>query len=88
MLATVILTLPYMHDTLIGSIVGIADLTEGGTFLVPSLEYQWGPHWRFKLEADLALGGKSITNPSAPDGSIVGGFEHNNQLLLRTTFQF
>jgi len=87
-LATVILTLPYMHDTLIGTIVGIADLTEGGAFLVPSLEYQWGPHWRFKLEADLALGGKSITNPSAPDGSIVGGFEHNNQLLLRTTFQF
>jgi hypothetical protein len=56
--------------------------------LIPSLEYQWGPHWRFKLEADLTLGGQSITNPAAPNGSIVGGFEHNNQLLLRTTFQF
>ena len=87
-LATVILTLPYVHDTLIGTIVGIADLTQGGAFLIPSLEYQWGPHWRFKLEADLTLGGQSITNPAAPNGSIVGGFEHNNQLLLRTTFQF
>lgn len=87
-LATAILTLPYLHDTLIGTVVVIADLTQGGTFLVPSLEYQRGPHWRFKLEADLALGGRTITNPSAPDGSIVGAFEHNSQLLLRTTFQF
>jgi len=87
-LATMILTLPYMHDTLIGTLVGIADLTQGGAFIIPSLEYQWGPHWRFKVEADLAVGGESITNPSAPDGSIVGGFEHNNQLLFRTTFQF
>jgi len=87
-LATMILTLPYMHDTLVGTLVGIADLTQGGAFIIPSLEYQWGPHWRFKVEADLAVGGDSITNPSAPDGSIVGAFEHNNQLLLRTTFQF
>ncbi len=87
-LATVILTLPYVHDTLIGTIVGIADLTQGGAFLIPSLEYQWGPHWRFKLEADLTLGGQSITNSAAPNGSIVGYYEHNNQLLLRTTFLF
>jgi len=87
-LATMILTLPYMHDTLIPTLVVIADLTQGGAWVVPSVEYQWGPHWRFKLEADFAIGGQSITNPSAPDGSIVGGFEHNNQLLLRTTFQF
>jgi hypothetical protein len=87
-LATAILTLPYMHDTLIGTFVAITDLTDGGAFLIPSLEYQWGPHWRFKLEADITVGGKSITNPSAPDGSLVGGFEHNDQLLLRTTFQF
>lgn len=87
-LATAILTLPYMHDTLIGTLVVIADLTQGGAWIIPSLEYQWGPHWRFKLEADLAVGGQSITNPSAPDGSIVGGFENSNQLLLRTTFQF
>ncbi len=87
-LATGILTLPYMHDSLIATLVGIADLTQGGAFVIPSLEYQWGPHWRFKLEADLALGGKAITNPSAPDGSIVGYFDHNDQLLLRTTFQF
>ena len=87
-LATMILTLPYMHDTLIGTVVVIADLTQGGAFLVPSLEYQLGPHWRFKIEADLTVGGQSITNPAAPNGSIVGGFEHNNQLLLRTTFQF
>ncbi|RME34637.1 MAG: hypothetical protein D6786_04340 [Gammaproteobacteria bacterium] len=86
--ATAILTLPYMHDTLIGTIVGIADLTQGGGWLIPSLEYQWGPHWRIKAEADLPLGGNSISNPTAPDGSIVGAFENNSQFLLRTTFQF
>ena len=87
-LATMILTLPYVHDSLVGTLVGIADLTQGGIFIIPSLEYQYGPHWRFKIEADLALGGQPITNSSAPDGSLVGGFDHNNQLLLRTTFQF
>ena len=87
-LATAILTLPYLHDTLTGTLVGIADLTQGGGWIIPSLEYQWGPHWRIKMEADLPLGGNSISNPSAPDGSIVGGFENNSQLLLRTTFQF
>jgi len=87
-LATSIFTLPYMHDTLIGTLVVIADLTQGGGWVIPSIEYQWGPHWRFKLEADLTWGGQSITNPTAPDGNIVGYFENNNQLLLRTTFQF
>ncbi len=87
-LMTSIFTLPYLHDTLIGTLVVIADLSEGGAFIIPSLEYQWGPHWRFKVEADLTVGGRSITNPAAPDGSIVGGFENNNQLLFRTTYQF
>ncbi len=86
--ATAILTLPYMHDNLIATFVGIADLTQGGGWFIPSLEYQWGPHWRFKVEADLPMGGNSISNPTAPDGSIVGAFENNSQLLLRTTFQF
>jgi len=87
-LMTSIFTFPYLHDTLVGTIVGIADLSQGGGWLIPSLEYQWGPHWRFKVEADMAFGGNKVDVPSAPNGSIVGAFDNNDQFLFRTTYQF
>jgi len=85
---TSILTLPWLRDTLVGTVVGIADLTQGGGWIIPSLEYQYGSHLRFKVEADMAFGGNPITNPGAPNGSIVGAFDNSNQLLFRTTYQF
>jgi len=91
MMGTMILTLPYMNDTLIGTFVGIVDLTHGGGLVIPSLEKHFGPHWRVKLEADISLGGNiTKANGGFPgdDASILGIFDKNSQLLLRTTYQF
>ena len=91
MMGTMILTLPYMHDTLVGTFVGIVDMTHGGGIIIPSVEKHFGPHWRVKLEADISLGG-NITRANAgfpgDDASILGIFDKNSQLLLRTTYQF
>lgn len=91
-LSTLIWTFPYMQDTLTATFVTIADLTQGGAWIVPSVEKQFGEHWRVKMEADFAVGGNQTDESRSFAGgdaaSPVGAFTNNNQLLLRLTYQF
>ena len=87
-MGTMILQLPYMHDTLTGTFVGLADLTWGGGMIIPSLEYAIADHWRLKGELDLPIGGKKGDINALQNQSTFGIFYHNPQLLLRTTFLF
>jgi hypothetical protein len=91
MIATVILSNPFLNDTLNFTIVGLADLTEGGGMIIPSFQYDYGSHWRFKVEADLAFGGGETDTPGGfpPDeATLFGALRDDNQLLFRITYQF
>jgi hypothetical protein len=91
MIATVILSNPFLSDRLNFTIVGLADLTDGGGMVIPSVQYDYGQHWRFKVEADLAFGGNDTELPGGfpPDtASLFGGLRDDNQLLFRITYQF
>ncbi len=86
--ASVILQLPYFHDNLTVTLVGLQDLTWGGSMFIPSAEYAMGEHWRIKAELDLPMGGKTGNDAIGQNASTFGAFDHNAQLLLRTTFLF
>ncbi len=90
-IATAILSNPFMSDKLNFTIVALADLTEGGAMLIPSVQYDYGPHWRFKVEADLAFGGDKtdLAVGFPPDtASVFGALRDDDQLLFRITYQF
>ncbi|MCB1661479.1 MAG: LysR family transcriptional regulator [Pseudomonadales bacterium] len=90
-IATMILSNPFMSDKLNFTVVFLADLTEGGGMFIPSLQYDYGAHWRFKVEADLAFGGdKTDINVGFPPdtGSVFGALRDDDQFLFRITYQF
>lgn len=90
-IATVILSNPFMADRLNFTVVGLADLTEGGGMIIPSVQYDYGKHWRIKMEADLAFGGgKTETIGGFPpdEATLFGALRDDNQLLFRLTYQF
>lgn len=83
---TAILTFPYKNDTIIGQLVAVNDISNGGGVVVPSVEFQFGPHWRLKTELDLFYGG---TKSDAPGGaSLFGSFDNNDQWFTKLTYQF
>lgn len=89
-LATAILATNYDNDRINPSLAVGGDLTYGGGFVIPSVEFAYGDNWRIRAEADLffpaesqkkALTGFNNTN-------LFGYFEGNDQLALRVTYQF
>lgn len=86
-IATGILQLPYMADRLIVTLVGLWDITEGDGSFIPSVEYQLGPHWRFKVEGDFFFSDNTSV-AGEPSASVFGALEDNDQLLLRITYLF
>lgn len=45
--------LNYTRDTINPSFVAGTDLSNGGGFAIPAVEFVWGDDWRLKIEADL-----------------------------------
>ena len=83
---TGIFTLPYRSDTIKGQLVAVQDVSSGGGVLAPSVEFQFGPSWRLKLEGDIFYGGKR--DNAGNNASIFGSFANNNQFISRLTYQF
>lgn len=50
---TLFTLLNYTRDTINPSLVVGTDLTNGGGFVIPAVEFVWGNDWRLKVEADL-----------------------------------
>lgn len=89
-IATAILATNYDNDRINPSLAVGTDLTYGGSFMVPSVEFAYGNNWRVRVEADLffnderqkrALTGFNNTN-------LFGFFDGNDQLAVRLTYQF
>lgn len=67
--------------------VGLAsgfDVTYGGYFLVPSITFAYGDHWRIKAEADLFY----PNGVSLDDTHLFGTLNNSDQLYLRATYQY
>ncbi len=90
-LITTILDTSYSNGTINPALVLGYDLSYGGGFAVPSVTYQYGKNWRFKVEYDYFWdsGTRTAANDNVErDASLFGYFANNNQLYLKATYQF
>ncbi|MGH8806796.1 MAG: DUF1302 family protein [Noviherbaspirillum sp.] len=88
-IVTGILGLNYRNDKINPQLAIGADVSNGGGFVIPSVELVWGSNWRFVAEADLFFNRRQ-KRPGQVENSthLFGQFANNNQLVLRLTRQF
>lgn len=89
MLLTGFFTLNYMNSRLNPGLAAGMDVTNGDAFVIPSVEYKVGNHWRFVAEADIFFP-RHQKYPGQVEQSMgpLGGFANNDQFLVRATYQF
>ena len=87
---TAFTVLNYRNDTINPGLVVGADLTNGGGFLIPSVDLALGDNWRAKVEADLFWTSGTSKELFDPESStqLFGYFANNSQLTFRLTRQF
>ncbi|MBU3599263.1 LysR family transcriptional regulator [Polynucleobacter sp. 30F-ANTBAC] len=93
---TGILGMNYSNDRINPALAVGGDMTNGGGFIIPSVEFVLGDFWRLKAEADIFFSSKSrpqafdnqggnVADPGAP---LMGYFHGNDQFVLRLTRNF
>jgi hypothetical protein len=89
-IVTGILAMNYDNDKINPTLAVGADLTNGGGFIIPSVEIVYGDHWRLRVEADLFFDSNTQDVPLAGfnDTNLFGYFSGNDQLVVRLTYQF
>jgi hypothetical protein len=95
-IVTFILAMNYRNDRINPTIALGHDVTYGGSFFIPSVEFVFGDNWRLKAEADIFFGARSrgqaydLGQGNAKDGGtpLLGYFRNNDQFVLRLTRQF
>lgn len=89
-IATAILATNYDNDRINPSLAVGTDLTYGGSFIVPSVEFAYGNNWRVRVEADLFFNDerqkRALENFN--NTNLFGYFDGNDQLAVRVTYQF
>ncbi|RQR27591.1 LysR family transcriptional regulator [Burkholderia sp. Bp9142] len=82
-------TLNYMNSRLNPGFAAGMDISNGDAFVIPSIEYKVGNHWRFLAEADIFFPHHQ-KHPGEIEYSTgpLGGLANNDQLMLRATYQF
>lgn len=80
----------YANDTVRPGLAAGYDITYGGMFLIPSVEFLIGDHFRLKAEADLffADGAQQTVADNSRDVGFISFFDNNSQFVLRGTYQF
>lgn len=88
-MATMILAMNYMNDKINPSIVLGYDLSYGGGFFIPAVEFQIGDRLRIKTELDIFFtDGANAPGGNSTDTHLFGYFENTNQWVTRVTYQF
>lgn len=89
-LLTAILAMNYRSDRINPTLAVGTDLSYGGGFVIPSVEFAYGNHWRVKAEADLFFNRTSQKRALTGfnDTNLFGYFAGNDQLSVRVTYQF
>ena len=99
---TYFILLNYRHDTINPSFVIGSDISNGGGFVIPAVEFVLGDAWRLKVEADLfwdthhkspsatAINGAHFNPVGISENStaLFGWFHKDNQVVFRVTRQF
>ena len=87
---TGILAMNYSNDRINPTLALGTDLTYGGGFVIPSVEYVYGDNWRFRAEADIFFDRRSQKDAlqGFNDTNLFGYFSGNDQLSFRVTYQF
>lgn len=87
---TTILAMNYDNDRINPAIAAGWDVSYGGGFLIPSVEFVMGDKWRLKVEADLFFnGGRNKQSRQVEKRTgLMGYFDNNDQLYARLTRQF
>ena len=88
-LLTGFITFSHFHSAVNSQLAFGADLSNGDSFLLPSVEFSLGDRWRLLAEANLFFP-RYAKQPGQVEMSAhpLGGFANNNQFLLRLTYQF
>jgi hypothetical protein len=89
-IVTAFLTLNYMNSRLNPGLAVGEDVSTGDAFVIPSINYTVGNHWRFLAEADVFMPrhARTSTEQLGQSTYALAGFGNNDQLLLRATYQF
>lgn len=88
-LVTSILGWNYRHDTINPQLAGGMDLTHGGWFIIPSVEFVYKNNWRLRVEYDLFEADDSKKPGEIENETfLMGWFDNNDQLYVRLTYQF
>jgi|GEM_PF-336729 len=85
------ITLNYAYDTINPGLAVGVDLGNFDMFLIPSVDFVFGDHWRVRLEADIFLPRHSKTQNLGfveNDTRLLGTLDDNDQLVARITYQF
>lgn len=88
---TAFTVLNFRGDTINPSLAVGTDLTSGGGFVIPAVDFVLGDKWRLKVEADLFWTSKSSKNlfdSDVPGTQLFGYFDKNDQFVVRLTRQF
>ncbi|MDB5919408.1 MAG: LysR family transcriptional regulator [Massilia sp.] len=86
---TTILAMNYMNDRINPTLAAGIDASNGGGFVIPSVEFAFGDNWRLKAEANLFFNrGQKKPGELGGDTHLFGYFAHNDQLVFRLTRQF
>lgn len=88
-LVTAFIQLNYMNSRLNPGLAVGMDTSNGDAFVIPSISYQFGNHWRLLAEADVFFP-KHSKKPGQVETSAHGlaDFTHNSQFMVRATYQF
>lgn len=89
-IVTAILAANYDNDRINPTLAVGSDLTYGGGFIIPSVEFAYGDNWRLRVEADLFFDDESQkrTLRDFNNTNLFGYFDGNDQLAVRVTYQF
>ena len=88
-IATVILAMNYNNDRVNPTLALGRDLSYGGGFIIPSVEFAFGNSWRLRAEADIFFDkGDNTAGGNSSNTHLFGYFANNDQLAVRLTYQF
>ena len=85
---------PYKYDTVTPGLAFGVDLGSFDSFVIPSLDLQFGDHWRVRFEADLFFPRHTektnlgMTGSDADDARLLGTLSNRDQFVARITYQF